>query len=277
MKSIIRHIIFALILLATLGSCRKVVDNIPLARTDDMAIMQGFLNPDADTVTIALSVASGVTKDRKKISLSDLQQASVTIEGNGITKPLQVLKANQNNIIFYLKKAEMPIVPGMTYTVRAANGDKFSLEATTTVPSAAFDFDFETLGPISSPSDGEIYRIKTRVSYNPGVLRFCRINIATEVYDMNLDYTAYYAADETVSDTTLNGTIETPAFFDTDSAIYELSVSNISEDYYKFVQSMNLVDNADGNPFAEPARLYTNVKGGTGVLGSMTVKYKELW
>ena len=276
MKSITQHIIFALILVAALSSCRKVVNNIPLARTDDMAILQGFLNPDADTITIALSVASGVTKDKKTISFTDQKQATVTIEGNGVTKPLQVLKATQTNVIFYLKKTELPILPGATYTVRAANGDKFSLEATTTVPSAAFDFDFETQGPISSPSNGDIYRVKTRVTFHPGALRFCRMDIATEVYDMKFNYTEYYAADETVSATTVNGTIETPAF-DPDSATYVFSVSNISEDYYKFVQSMNLVENADGNPFAEPARLYTNVKGGTGVLGSMTVKYKELW
>lgn len=276
MRSIIQHIFFALILVAALSSCRKVVNNIPLARTDDMAIMQGFLNPDADTITIALSVASGVAKDKKTISLTDLKQAAVTIEGNGLSKPLQVLKANQNNIIFYLKKTEMPIVPGATYTVRAGNGDKFSLEATTTVPSAAFDFDFETQGPISSPSDGDIYRVKTTVTFDRGAMRFCRVDIATELYDMKLNYTDYYAADETVAATTLNSTLEIPAF-DPDSTTYILSVSNISEDYYKFVQSMNLVEHADGNPFAEPARLYTNVKGGAGVLGSMTVQYKELW
>ncbi|MGB3617937.1 MAG: DUF4249 domain-containing protein [Catalinimonas sp.] len=40
------------------------------------------------------------------------------------------------------------------------------------------------------------------------------------------------------------------------------------EDYYRYHRSLELFNRADGNPFAEPAPLYSNVEGGLGVFAS---------
>lgn len=272
MKSTIQYIFFALLLITGISSCKKEVTNIPLASTDDIAIMQGFLNPDADTITISLSVASGVTRNKKTITLTDLELATVTIESNGISKQLQVLKVNDRNIIFYLKKTELPILPGKTYTVRAANGTIFALEASTTVPAEKADFTFESTGPYETQYSTE-YRVKLNIHDVKGTENYYRIGITGPEYDGA--YEMEYLTDDKdalseISHTTVIDEYNYPLVNG------KVSVSNITEAYYKFVKSLETVENSDGNPFAEPTRLYSNVTGGIGVLASMNINYKDL-
>lgn len=275
MKYTVYKLIALLSLAFSMGSCRKEVKNIPLAQADDIAILQGYLNPDLDTITIALSVASGITKNKKTITQADLEQAQVTIESNGIVKPLQFLANNSGTVVFYLKNAELPILSGSTYTVRAKNGDKFSMEAMTTVPAPGFDFSFETTGPFNFPSSGDIYRVKTKVADIRGQENYYRINVYAEMRWSNSNVSIYYATDDHDATAEINTTLEISTYA-RDSGTCTLSVSNISEEYYKFAESLNTLGNTDGNPFVEPTRLYTNVQGGIGILGSMRVKYKDL-
>ncbi|WP_222165334.1 DUF4249 domain-containing protein [Edaphocola aurantiacus] len=274
MRYTVYKLIAFLSLAYTMSSCRKEVTNIPLAQADDMAILQGYLNPDLDTITIALSVASGITKNKKTITQTDLEHAQVTIESNGVVKPLQFLTNNYGLVVFYLKRTELPILSGSTYTVRAKNGDKFSMEAMTTVPAPDFDFSFETTGPFHSASS-DIYRIKTKVADIRGQENFYRINIYSEMPWNNSNVAIYYVTDDHDATAEISTKIELGAYAK-DSGTCTLSVSNISEEYYKFAESLNTLGNTDGNPFAEPTRLYTNVQGGIGILASMRVKYKAL-
>lgn len=275
MKYTMYQLIAFLSLAFAMSSCRKEVTNIPLAQANDMAILQGYLNPDLDTITIALSVASGITKNKKTITQADLEQAQVTIESNGVVKPMQFLTNNQGTVVFYLKNAALPILSGSTYTVRAQNGDKFSMEAMTTVPTTGFDFSFEATGPFNAPSSGDIYRIKTKVNDIRGQENYYRINVYAEMPWNNSNMSIYYVTDDHDARAEINTTLDISAYAK-DSGTCTLSVSNISEEYYKFAESLNTLGDTDGNPFAEPTRLYTNVKGGIGILGSMRVKYKEL-
>lgn len=45
-------------------------------------------------------------------------------------------------------------------------------------------------------------------------------------------------------------------------------VATISKDYYQYMKSFDLYNENDGNPFAEPTLVKTNVKNGLGILGA---------
>jgi hypothetical protein len=49
-----------------------------------------------------------------------------------------------------------------------------------------------------------------------------------------------------------------------------IRVNRITEDYFKFVRSYNIYNNAVDNPFAEPVNVYTNVKNGYGIFAGYT-------
>ena len=70
--------------------------------------------------------------------------------------------------------------------------------------------------------------------------------------DVTIHYTGAY-----------NPTNPTPP----DPAFIEVIVSNITPDAYNFYQSLRRYSDVDGNPFAEPAPLRSNVKPGYGLFG----------
>lgn len=267
-----------LLLISALSSCRKAVNNIKLSRTDDAAIMQGFLNPGADTVTISLAVASGVTKNKKAIYFEDLKNARVSIESNGTVKNLVFLREVGTGVaLFYIMRSDMNLQAGATYTVQAVNEGKFALKASTTIPEANTDFSFEVNGPFSSATQMPFYRIKTHISDRKGIENYYRVSIISPPPTMPYDefYSRNYTTDEHDALSSVLVTVEL------EEETYrrggnKIAVSNISEEYYKFVQSVSTAESTGGNPFAEPTTLYTNVSGGLGVIASMTVSYKDI-
>ena len=50
-----------------------------------------------------------------------------------------------------------------------------------------------------------------------------------------------------------------------DSGQVIVQVLTFPKDYYLYLKSVEVFNNADGNPFAEPADLYSNFENGTGI------------
>lgn len=55
-----------------------------------------------------------------------------------------------------------------------------------------------------------------------------------------------------------------------EAAYIEIVVSSITADTYRFYQSRNRYNDTDGNPFAEPAPLFSNIRSGYGIFGGTT-------
>lgn len=51
-----------------------------------------------------------------------------------------------------------------------------------------------------------------------------------------------------------------------------LNFQTLSEDYFKYLKTYNLQQMTSGNPFAEPARVYSNISNGLGIFGGTTVR-----
>ncbi len=54
--------------------------------------------------------------------------------------------------------------------------------------------------------------------------------------------------------------------------IYYLEVLAISKEYYLYLQSVDSYNNSNGNPFAEPAQIVSNVNNGYGMLACQVMK-----
>lgn len=51
---------------------------------------------------------------------------------------------------------------------------------------------------------------------------------------------------------------------------YLLRLSSLSEDYFLYRQSLRSFDDTNGDPFAQPVQVYTNVDGGLGLFGAVS-------
>lgn len=282
---IIKIILIAL--LAGIGamSCKTKVKNVKLSRTDDAALLFGFLNPDVDTITIALSLAKGVSNHKEKvISLADLEQAEVKLEHKGQSINLSFLQIAENQgwggdnrlVVFYALRSQLPILPGETYSISARNKDLFDLKSITTVPAKEFDFDYEVTGPFNRPDGLADYKLAVTVR-DPGKgISFMRT--LTHVKDLYYAHNNFdeVSQPERESDGSIKFTC--PYFRKVDYPDLELtlSVSNISESYYRYMKSVEKGDGESGNPFAEPTSMYTNIEGGYGVFAALCVKSKKI-
>lgn len=230
-------------------SCKTKVSDGKLARTDDAAMLFGFLNPDVDTITIALSLAKGVSnKKEKTINIADLEQAEVKLEYKGQNINLKFLETRSGKysnedkqiVIFYALRSQLPILPGETYNVSAKNNTLFDLKATTTVPSKDFDFDYTISGPFPFANNYPEYKVNMTIQDPGNGISFLRV--VTNVYakDQGQTYTSYDVAKEVQQES--NGLIKYNFSFhaDLDNEEEEITLSciNTTESYFRYVTAI---------------------------------------
>ena len=52
---------------------------------------------------------------------------------------------------------------------------------------------------------------------------------------------------------------------------------NLSEEYYRYLRSVRLADNANGNPFAQPASIKSNISGGIGIFTNLVYQRDTIY
>ncbi|OJV55324.1 MAG: hypothetical protein BGO31_20535 [Bacteroidetes bacterium 43-16] len=282
-KIILLPILFSFIAL----SCKTKVPDGKLTRTDDAAMLFGFLNPDVDTITIALSLAKGVSnKKDKTITIADLEQAEVKLEHKGQSIDLKFLETRSgkysNNdkqiVIFYTLQSKLPILPGETYTVSAKNNSLFDLKATTTVPSKDFDFDYTISGPFPFDHNYPEYKVNMTIRDPGNGISFLRVVTHVSIKDQDQSYTSYDVAKEVQQES--NGIIKYDFSFNADLDNEEkettLSCINTTESYFRYVTAIKKGAGGGGDPFSEPTSVYTNIEGGYGIFSAFCTKSKKI-
>lgn len=84
-----------------------------------------------------------------------------------------------------------------------------------------------------------------------------------------LFYEIEYTYDGEEGDTTeTDSTFENSPFYREYEYSVVLHMQVVSKDYYQYQKSYDLFEENDGNPFAEPTQVKTNVKNGLGMLGA---------
>ncbi len=272
-----------LALCVAIASCKKEVTKIDLTNVDDKIVLQSYLCPQSDSIYVSLTVASGTLSNRKKLTIEDLKAAKVSIESEGVSKILpfeksiiEYLNGEEVGAIFAISQEQMPIIPDKLFTIRVSNESKFEAYASTMVPDEHFiDFDFTI-------SDS-IYDNKNNVYYNNLNVVIPDIKNKVNYYSVgayNKTRNFYLQLDKEWNLTDNNDELDYILFqerlniFDASDSLY-IFVANISEDYFKFQSTLQkALSTGKGNPFVEPGNVYSNVKGGYGVVGSMVLSMK---
>ena len=261
------HIILTLLTILSLWSCKTKIENTDLNVGDDKIFFQGFLNPIATQITISISVAKGAADYGIKIPDNILPGSIVKINTGGVTKQLTYQSTQNRTAYFAIDASEIPIVPGQTYEVTVANGSFYSLQASTTIPQVDFNFDYEVSAPVSI-SGSTFRKVKTIIDDRKGTVNYYRLTFDNPVEPSMYNYESYQSDNDDKSNPVIITTEVDEYIYS--SGEFKIHVSSITEDAYLYMIKIESILNGSGNPFAEPSALHSNVKGGLGVLGSMT-------
>lgn len=67
-----------------------------------------------------------------------------------------------------------------------------------------------------------------------------------------------------------------PALFGTDTTYGNVQLLHVTEDYFKYMKSYIISDRSNGDPFAEPVNVFTNVNNGYGIFSILNPSVKEI-
>lgn len=101
-------------------------------------------------------------------------------------------------------------------------------------------------------------------------LKFQANDYYTDVYGPYYEIEYYNYNGNEGENITENPEIEDLPFYREFEYRLIVHVASINKDYYQYLKSFDLYNENEGNPFAEPTLVKTNVKNGLGILGSIS-------
>ena len=293
MKSIIP--IASVIMLLGISSCEKIID-IDLPENERKIVINGLITPDS-MVSITLSR-----------SLSVLEPESLMFMDNALVK----LYFEDELIGSLVSKGfgayQLPgyyPVEKRNYRITAESGDLAPVYAFAEIPEPVTILSVDTVGAVDEWG-GRMTRITIRFKDPEEQVNY----YAIAMYSTSrvFDYIHMVLTDEKVTnpvwlgnsdpfleeastsfeskiffdDKLFNGrekTIELEywdyGYFETDTTWLDLRLEQVARPYYLYVISLDKYDDANGNPFAEPVQVYTNVEGGFGLFSAYTADSRE--
>jgi hypothetical protein len=193
---------------------------------------------------------------------------------------------NEQQRAFTANAATLPVVPGNTYFLEVSDAKGRKADASTTVPITQdvpleIDIDsakarygdyteyFMTMKWQDTPGETNYYRVFAELISNQSGVGTYSQPIYFEDFSFNISV---------YSDNRLDGArFSSPRGFifkppynpqqPVASTLYAYLL-NTDEPYYRYHQSLTNNYNVDGNPFAEPVLLFSNVNGGLGVFAA---------
>lgn len=294
MKNILYLIIVTLVL--SIFSCRKELD-IDIKEKDKKIVLNGLINPDS-LIKINLSKSIGVLESSN--SLQFVNNAIVKLyEDNNYVEDLIFDKTgNYYSTINPKRDKEYKItadVNGMksveTYTSIPVSYEVFDLKYTADSTLYGDEYyhyyDYETTIDVSfnDPSDKTNYyilsfsRLYPKMRYNENTETYDTIGYRLEALDYSSNTQVFevycynsYINGYAFSDKLFDGqkcSIHSKLYnyYNEDLWIY-INLYSISKDYFKYLKSYDKYEEVDGNPFAEPVIVYSNIENGLGLFSS---------
>lgn len=186
-------------------------------------------------------------------------------------------------------------VTGNTYRINVTNSGYENVQALTAVPTPLVPVVLDTITTVIAQED--VFKVKVRIqdpsaSGDHYVVRFYQVyddyiydnfgNIidtvqqfdglwfstnsvyfedAGEIFDTRR---MQFSRDVLYNGQTIDVEFFLPMWMESTTSIY-MSFSHASEEYYLFNRSYDLYQTTDGDPFAQPVQIYSNVGGGIGI------------
>lgn len=279
-KRIIYTLIFGLLVAFT--ACEKEVTNIKLPQASSKLVVTSFISPQ-DTLLRVSVVESVPAIGKSTLSSNTIRNATVIMSSGDRS----VTFTYHDTVQAYVADADaLPIVQGNTYALEVVDTKGRKVEATCTVPiNQPVGVEMAIDSAKSDYSDFMQYYMTLSWQDTPGEINYYRIfaEIATTQgnhtpFPQRIYFEGSYNDISLFTDNRLDGakfsssrgSIWKPSYnpdYPTTNTLFGYLL-NTDEHYYRYHQSLNNNYNTDGNPFAEPVLLYSNMNGGLGVFAS---------
>jgi hypothetical protein len=270
-----KKILFIILLMPLLFSCEKEAD-IELPETNPKLVVSCFISPDVDSILAYIQWSRPVFSTENINRPYDNLEVSIT-DGNSIAYLQYDITIDQ----YVLPLSEFSLALGVEYTLRVKAPTGEEVVARTTIPVEAPTVESATLDSNSYINNfGEeinefIY--KTTLTDNSDDFQYYRFIYYNEDFWVPGESYRYIAGISYRDDESLvDGKIyveENVTYYGYNGGFSnkQLAVLSCSESYYRYHKSLQ--NQSDGNPFAEPTLVYSNVEGGLGAFGGyrMTV------
>jgi hypothetical protein len=266
---------FAFILcMAALSSCISEVD-VDIPEQFPKLVIGSFINPEDDGIAVLVTSSSPIFSQNENIDIHEsLENATVVISDgtNEVTIPY-----DENRYLYYISMDEFTIHYGGTYTLEVNVSGYKTVTATTTVPLSTLDFDEAIVSDIDTNNqdyfDFIAYNFRFKWQDDPQESNLYRLYV-TESNSGSYAITDKFITDEDREGEAIteNGYVES-YYFD-QNASFDALLINCSEDYFKYHRSLQNV--TYGDPFSEPAIIYSNVKNGLGCFGGYSSSFAHI-
>lgn len=294
MKKINKSLVFIWSLLVFMG-CEQAekIDNFPIEPSK--LVLNGKLSDSNNFVILSKSLSSIDNADNKFID-----NAEVSFYEDGEFLSVEYVSKGDGQYIFPITS----FLSNKTYRVDVSHPDYQKITASTTFPKS---FDFELLNQriIDSATYDNgtpyLYIKKAKVSVKiidtekngkiiiePGIQLFLSNGVNTSYIDI-LSITAGERIGRTIfldGQESINGTttfdIEYSTYFyiansfKIDSILLSFKAIKNSDELFQFEKTRAQFYESQFNPFADPVQIFSNVKGGFGVLGARVEKMTNI-
>ncbi|MBI1184066.1 DUF4249 family protein [bacterium] len=289
-------IIYILSVVWVFASCEKVIDFKGEVKTPKIVINSLFNTEDSFKVMISNSLSLVDQAQLKALNEATvkLYDANHSLLGDGI------LTTDGN---YYIP--DVDIAQGNTYRIEVSNDGFTSVWAENEVPGKTAIVSVD-INNINDQFNGPSKQISMKFKDDPGSENFYMVEVFTDysfeyipgnfdtyhsrqvltTNDPSLSNNALsnggYASDRLVfSNANFKGKEYTFVFstydytpHDSEKVHVELHFSTLSKEAYSYFKSLDKYNQTDGNPFATPVQVFTNVENGFGIFaGAAKVKY----
>ena len=203
-------------------------------------------------------------------TIKSVTNALVTVTHQGRTDTLREINVpyGGKNITIYANPTFVPNDTINEFRLDIKTADNRILWATARIkPPVKID----SLQQLKSPTDGK-YSCIAVIKDNPKVRNFYRLITYKNSRDSLPDRTVRFNDQLTNGQDIISATGY--RFSPKDTLYWQLY--HIEQTYYDFLQSASSASSANGNPFAQPALLRSNIKGGIGIFTGMSMTERIL-
>lgn len=279
-----KNLLAPLAVLGLLACDTDVTQDYTIPYTERL-VLESFISPQDTLIEVrVMKTAPSIGKvDRSDVNSRILPDARVELSNGSrtVTLPFAVLPIRQPNGLpsvngYFLDARQFPIEAGQTYTLRVSTPAGLRAEARCTIPAqnltpAEVEFTRDTV-----LVDGrERPTFSMRVRDQPGQPNYYTLTgWRTQVFNndprntFRYGFLANYLTDAGRDGEWLNAgryTIYRDSSPSTSPETFELYLATTDAAYYEYYTTVEKQRDAQGNPFAEPQPVYSNVSGGLGV------------
>jgi len=260
-------VVFLLVGMIFISSCRKKDSTVKLPEAPSKLVIVSFISPQDSLIKVSLTLSQPLYNNAASGNYSPVTDAEVIISS---MLGSATLGYNSNYKSYVVDSAFLKIREGVTYSISVRTPDGKAADAFTRIPdlnnSLAYSFSEDSLKVQCTWSDQagsqDHYRLFLQ---NSSYYLF-------EGYDQNGNFsdtikvnyvTTQWSVDKDHDGEVLKKSMDFLPVYMEDQSFY-LYLLHVSKEYYDYGIKLEQAQ-INGNPFAEPVPMYSNVNGGFGI------------